>query len=427
MTAYPNIPSGGGTVEMAPESALGTAGTYVDQRFSDTNPTFPTNTREGKDVPVGGRQHFASRDAQIVFEKYQESAITVPKYIARPTANGSGLPSIMTLLQSMGCDVVTTTGTDLSAYTDTGAWTLSAQASTDIGAAGLLSIGAATHEYYLPVLVSNYSALAVTPSMDIPAASRSAAEWQNMYCAVPRVRQVPSTATLAFRVRDYYTHTANESQWVYTGCAGAEIGDVTFEPKAPVEMSFTCHVADIAGPADATIEAETFQDSSKFAIVSGDGELHFNFADFADPVTANTRTELLKAVWTPGITVVPIMGVGSSSCLNGIQGYLATYTGAKIQLEMLMDKTRWSDYEGSNTDKYIALTQPCTAVTGTAFGLWLPRCRIYGSPTTNPYEDENFMRVQVTYEPTSPEYGSDTTTDSRGMAPWYFAISGYSG
>ncbi len=421
MTAYPGIVPGGGTLEIGVETALGSgSAAYVDQRSSDTSPTLPTGTRQGKDVPHVNREHFATRDGQITYEQGQEGALTLPMFVSRATATGTGLPQCMTMLESMGCDVVTTTGTTLAGYTDTGAFSLVANAATDVGNAGLLGL---TDGTLYPCLPSAFSGGDVTPSMDIPSGSDAGEEWGIMHTAIPRVRQVPTTKTVAARSTSYYQHTANESAFTFTGVAGSEVADVVFEPLMPVEMAFTAHAADIAGPTDRTIAAEVFQDSSKFAIVDGDSPLHFNFADFADPITSNSRECLLKATWTPGISVTPIPGIGCSASLNGWQGFLAAYTGSKITLEMLMDKTKWSDYEGSNTEKYIAIVQPSTSVAATAFGLWMPKCRIYGAPTTELYSEDT-LKVTVTYEPTVSEYGSDTGADSRGMAPWYFAISG---
>ena len=423
MTAYPSIPGGGGTLEMGTEASLGAgAGSYTDQRASETAPSFPTVTRQGVDVPHTNRQHFATRDGQIVYEALQEGAATLAKYIARATGTGSSLPSIMTLLEAMGCDVVSNTGTTLDDYIDPGDFSLTAGDGTAVGTAGLIELDSGVH---YPTLVAGYSSTDIDPAMAIPSEAGIGNAWGIMHTAIPRVRQVPTDKTLGFRVRDYYQHTANESEWVYKGCAPSELGDVTFEPHTPVELPFTLHLGSVDGPDDATITAEAFQDVSKFAVLDADSSMYFNFTDFADPISPHSCTQLISATWTPGISVVPIPGMGcATGTYKGNQGFMATYTGAKIEIEMLMDKARWTDYEGSNTPKYIAIVQPSTSTSNTAFGLWLPKCRIIGSPTTDPYADENFSRAKATYEPTTPEYGSDTSTDSRGMAPWYFGISG---
>ncbi|MCP4569158.1 MAG: hypothetical protein GY841_16410 [FCB group bacterium] len=407
---------------MAVESALGTPGSYVDQRASDTNPSFPTETRKTKSVPHQNAEHWATREAQLIYEGLSEGVATVPKFIARPTT-GTADPSIATLFEAMGCNVVTSAKTTLDGYTGLGGFSLAADAAA-IGQAGLLELDSGA---FHPCLVSGYSGAAaydVVPAMGIPTQSSIGNDWDIMTTITPRVRQVPTDKTLAFRVVDRDVHTANETAWVHTGCAPASVADVTFAPNTAPELSFSISVGDTAGPDDITIANETYQDSSKFAIVDGPGAFKFSLATYADPVATASETEMISAIWTPGIVTVPIPSCGSTDTLNGNAGYMSKYEGSKIIAEMLVLKDFWTDFEGSNPAKYISLVQQTTNVSNTAFGLWMPQCRIVGSPTTDPYADENYMRVKVTFEPTTADYGSDTSTDYAGAAPWMLAISG---
>ena len=421
-TARPNISVGGGTLEMAVESALGTPGTYIDQRASQ-NPSFSTKTRETVSIPHQTAEHWATKEAQLTHKVPLEGAITLSKYVARPTT-GTGTPSIATLFEAMGCDVVTNSKTTLDGYTGLGGFSLTADESA-IGQAGLLELDSGA---FHPCLTSDYTAAAafdVVPSMGIPSASSIGKDWEVMTTITPNVEEVSSSKTLAFRLITRDVHTANQTSWIATGCAPGSVGDITFRPNTPPEFEFTITAIDRDGPNDATIAAETYQDSSKFSIIDAPGAFKFTMATYADPVVTASEAEMLSAVWTPGLSTSLIPSCGSVNTMNGQKGFMGKCVDSKITFELLMDKQYWTDFEGDNPAKYISLVQQTTSVSNTAFGLWMPQCRIAGTPTTTPYADSpDFMVVTVTFEPTNAGYGSSTATDYAGAAPWTFAISG---
>jgi len=350
----------------------------------------------------------------------KEGAGTLAKYISRPTV-GTDSPSIGTILESMACYSAQTTATTLDTYTDTGEFLLTDTAQAVTAQAGLLELSNGT---YHPVLPSLGATGTVTPSMDIPSASEAGKAWQIMNTYWPGTRAVPGADLLGFRLGDYDQHTANDTSWLYKGVCGSAIGDVTIEPHIPIEMAFNFHVGDVSGPNDYTVAAEGFQDSEKFAIVDGPGDFKFSMVTHANPIETWSETEMISAVWKPGIETIAVPGFGSSETLNGSCGYVGKYAGSTLTLRLKVDKQFWTDFEGSNPLKYIALQQQVTDLSNTAWALWMPQCHIVGSPVTNPYEGD-FMEVEVTFEPTNAGYGADTTDPALpGAAPWIFAISG---
>lgn len=428
MTYYPSMAIGGGTVEMANETALGTPETYQHQRLTATAPTFPTKTREALDVPFTGHRHWGTRENQVTFEKYQEGAITIPTYVTRGTSGLATAPcQTMQHMIAAGANVGYTTGTTVAIATSQDTFTITADVSTDAGCAGLVGIGAgATPDYYLPVLPSSFATPTVTPSMELPAATKAGYLWGVMSTATPRVGELAVTEANAFRVINYHVHTAAQMQFVYSGCAVQSFADVTFAPGMPIEITPTYHVGNISGPESGTIATESFQDLAKPCIISGDGECHVNLGTFADPVTTNVRASLISATWTVGLGCMVKPGFGASTNLNGIGTYFSTYTGSKLVVKLAMNATYWTNWiaRSATTDVYFALTQPVTDyLTGTAVGLWLPRCKIYGSPEVGLF-DPDTLDVTLTLEPTTPQYEADESVTSLGMAPWYFAVSG---
>jgi hypothetical protein len=432
--AYGTMKVAGGTVEMAPESAFGTAGTYVEQRLTPNFPTLPTDTHTGLDIPSTGHRHFATREAQVAYEKMIEGGIVIPCWAAGAT-DGTGLPQVMQHLRAAGCNVASESINTINTYVDTGEWTMTNAGTLASGTAIVVNLnaGSAPTATYprIPVLCSAYNAgtSVFTPSMDIPAPVGTLAGQLTgeTYTATPRVETLAATDTNALRAINYHAHTANESSWVYTGCAVQSIADVVFEPSQPVEFQFTYSAAKRTGPSDASIATESYQDTYRPIIIGGQCEAHVNLATFADPVTTNSRAALLRATWTPGIGVRPIPGYGTSGCINGIQGWESIYTGSKITIEVLMDKTYWADWVAGTAERYLAILQPTLSDSADAphytssMGLWMPRCRIYGSPTVA-LEGDDVLRATVTLEPTTPAYGADESITSTGMAPWYYTI-----
>jgi len=94
MTAYPG--KGGEILELAVESALGTAGSYGAIRMEEGT-DFPTTVVQLAQPAHMGRQHWANTDdSPIAFESYQESVLKLPMYV-----RGHGTPATKPAFVSM--------------------------------------------------------------------------------------------------------------------------------------------------------------------------------------------------------------------------------------------------------------------------------------------------------------------------------------
>jgi hypothetical protein len=436
MTIYPTIKTGGGNIEMAVETALGTAGTYYDFRVcEDTDPAFPTDTREV--LPVSHKGHFdpSTREPQLSYEKFRESAISISTYAACSaiTSADTDRPQFMRLLESMGCVIVSAsaTPTTIDTYTSTASFSLTADKS-GVGEVGILEL---TNGTFWPTLTATYSGSAtwnIVPSMAIPSASDAAKSFYQAWTITPpKGVQVSTARTLAFKVSDYYpTDTETGSQYVYLGCAGSEIEDVVFESGKPLKFGFKLHCADVAfDRSGVNLTGASYTDRVEIPIIDGSGDFRFGFSDATNGASggeeeARTRG-IRKAVWKPGIRTIPVLESGASTSVNGIGHYLGVYEGSTLELTMDVDYKYWDYLEssGSNTAKYIELIQPSTSMAKASLGLWMPQCYMVGKPTMDLWGDKE-MTVTFTLEASNSLYDVTTKT-AQGSAPWYFGISPY--
>lgn len=434
MAIYPTIKSGGGNVEYAIESALGTPGSYLDMRLcEDSDPTFPTDTREVRPVSAKGHWDPAEREAQLSYEKFIENAISLSTYVAG-CSSAAGTPQVVSLFEAMGCTIVagSNTATVLDAYSSTTAWSGGAGSPT-AGQVGLIAnktpaTPPTAHYMYLTYTNSGAANYDMVPTMALPAASESAAEIHNCWTITPpKGSQVSSSKTLAFRVSSYHaTSTETGSCHIYTGCAPGEVKPIVFESGSPIKTEWSLHCADRAfDQSGIDLTAATYVDSVKIPFIDGSGTgFLFGFCDTsAMPIAATRTTGFRKATWNPGIKTIPIMETGTTTAVNGLGGYLGVYTGSTLELVMDVNKDWWTALEssGSQTAKYVELVQNVAATTSTACGLWMPKCYMTGKPVADLWSDKE-MTVTVTLEAASAGM-TVTSKTAAGNQPWYFAVS----
>jgi hypothetical protein len=434
MTLYPGIKSGGGNVEMAVESALGTPGTYYDFRVcEDSDPAFPTDTREVKPVSAKGHWDPSVREAQLSYKKALEGAGTISTYITGSSSVATpAQPQCVSLFHSMGCEVVVGANQNdtVGAYTSTVAWTGSATSAELVaGCAGMIE-GVSSNGVYWPFLCQSNSGSAAynqVPTMAIAYAADGDSKIHKMWTITPpKGVQVDTDKTLAFRISDYWvTGATTGSAFVYTGCAVSEVKPIVFESGSPLKMESTVHIADRAfDQTGVDLTSAVYTDSVNIPIIDGASRFLMGFCDLSTlPIAATRSTGFRKATFNPGIKTIPVKETGTTTAVNGVGGYIGVYTGATLELVMDVNKEYWTHLEasGSQTAKYVELVQPNTAITNTALGLWLPNCFMVGKPVADLWSDKE-MTVTVTLEPSSAGI-TTTSKTAQGNQPWYLAVS----
>lgn len=437
MTIYPTITTGGGNIEYSLETALGTTdATWKDFRIcEDANPTFPTDTREVLPLSFRGYRDPSTRDPQVSYEKFRENAITIATYVSTKVPASAGTiddrPQWINMLRAMGCTLVeaSATKTTLDGYTNTGAYSLTADKS-GVGEVGILELLNGT---FWPQLTATFatggSAYDVVPSMCIPSAAESGADFYQAWSVIPPKGVAATTGTsMSFRVSSFYpTSTETGSCYTYSGVVPSELKDVTFESGKPIKMEFSAHCCDVAfDQSGLDLSTATYDDRPDIVIVDGAGDFRFGFMPYnTAPLAATRTTGFRSAKFSPGIKVDPVMETGSTAAVNGCGGFLCHYVGAKIELTMDVNKDYWDRLESSasQTGLYLELVQPTSAMSHGAFGLWLPKCYMTGKPVCDLWGEKE-MTVTVTLEPTAGPYATAAKTD-QGAAPWVMGCSPY--
>lgn len=407
----------GQTLAVDTESTLGTAaGSAVDIRFDEL--TFPTATEQSVENRPRGRENWAdNQDKPINFEGVQEDAISVTTKCRVSTTNTDPMTFFATMGGMGTDDFADTTCTITSGTIDTVG---------NIARPGRAMLCELDDGRYFPVLgAETESAGAVDITMNPPDDSAALSNCYEMTTIYPKQVELSTYGNFLWNTRGIHT-TAPDLAYQAAGCALSSIGTISLEPNMPLSYQFGFHAGDVDQKSD-TMDNESLAFGENVPIINDDFQFGFASAPSDDNWSlSNSCANLIKADIDLNHGAIVVPATGCTSTLNGIQGYYAQPGVPRITIEMLMDKARWDDWEGTNADKYIHFVQP-TSTVGTspvpAFGFWFPRCYLVENPVM--ISDGDFYRMTLVYEAYSAGFESTTTNNSQGMAPWYYAVGGY--
>lgn len=409
----------GRTVGIAVQSSLTNQPSSFGEIRTHEAITFPTEVSLAEVQPnMGHNNAFDWTDEPIVFEGVRENGMTIPVAFRRGATTTQ--PPIATLAESGGCGVYASADDTIATYTDEGDWTNTGSSDDDEGYfAHLVELDSGL---YWPTLMASVDSSNSIPSMALPSASSATNTLTRMHTIFAQSTQVDNSKLLAAKVNTRGAHTSTEDlAWLMYGCSLGTFGDISIEPQGQLTMSPTFHVADVEQTSDA-IAPETFIDTTFLQRNQGEFRFEFGTADENGDI-ASGFLELLTATITLGHTTTPIPGDGSASCLNSIQGYMAsTPEQPKVVLELLMDKTYWETFTTTgNLNKYLGFVWPTTNLNVPAYGIWLPNCYQIASPVAD-VASENYLKVTVTYGANAALSG--VGSGETGASPWYMAIHG---
>lgn len=413
------------TLGLDAETALGTpAGAIKEIRWDEA--TFPNRPGNLVEQPNLGHEHMANTDDRPVTHSTRiDDGIQLTIKLRKD--NGTNVNPLASFLLSGGCNnkeggTVSADDT-LAAYVSTTDFTLTAD-SSQIGSAGALKLTAAGKylNHYFPVLTADYAVKAITPSMAIPAASEVSAPYLPMHCFTPGMGvPVGATSTLTLVQQTRAPHTATED-WNFNnlGCALSNFGPLVFEAGGQVTIPMSLHVCKVDDAAG-LLAASVFLDAEKHILIDDLCELGYaNFA--AAGGIASSALEFKKLEFDPGVAVEGNTATGAGSC-GDTANYFANYTPATVTLTVNFAKVYFDDFQTeAQTPKYIHLIQGTDApTTKPCFGLWFPKCTLMADGAT--YDTSaNYVQAVLKYKLSAANYGTDTSNDSRGNAPWYFAF-----
>lgn len=412
MTAYGTQ---GQTVEFDTETTLGTAlGSAIDLKVEEK--TFPTKTTQVIENNPLGRENWANKsDKPITYEAVQEDAISITCN-CRVNADNDDQLTKMATIGGFETDAADDTTCAITSGTIN---TVSNVAKP--GRAHLVQLD--TSGLYYPVLgAATETDGAVAITMNPPTDATAGNACLEMTTIYPQQAETALYGNFKWNTRGANT-AANKLAYRASGCALASIGTISIEPNTPLKFQLGFHAAKIDQIVD-EMNAESMGFLDKVPVTNCNFE--FGFAASSDSWSiANTKASLIKADIDLNYSCVPISAIGNS-CVNGVQGYFAKPGVPKITLDMIMDKAKWDDFEGTNPDKYLHFVQPTSAVSTTpvpAWGFWFPKCHLIDCPEM--ISEGDYYRMTLVYEAHSAGFESTTTNNSQGMSPWYHAVGGY--
>jgi len=395
--------------------------------------TFPTDSVQVAQQSNRGNAVFSDKsDKPITYEMVRENAITVPLVARKALTEASDQPPLITMLESGGCNISmpynhasTTSSTATNSFTITDDMAAGADRYNQ---AAMIELD--TGVYY-PTLINKLTDGAGGTAllwMDLPSAQTSGNNVIPMWTATPRATSVDASKLLTFYHNTRGTGAGGSETLTFgaKGCALGSIGGISIEPEGNGDLvwSPTFHAADVMLVNEA-LGAESFVGVEKY-LRSG-GNFRFEFGDYtASGDIASSYKELIKADIDFGLTTVPATAGGSTSILNGIQGYVSVYQTATVTLQVIMKYADFTDViDGTFTSQYMGFVWPTSSKPSDpgGLGIWFPNCY----QTLNPTWDGsgNYGVATLTYSATAAACtGGGTANNSPAMAPWAIAING---
>lgn len=437
MTAYSTQ---GYTIRLDGESALGVAANAPDKdiRLAEA-PTLPVATRELEAQPNIGHENAADvRDRPLPFETVRESSLVLPIHVRRGLL--TAYPPLIYFLKSGGWTITdSVVDTVTSGAPAVGSFDCSASI---FGAAdtygGAVLVETTANAKWTPCLLALYDdapSKTCTPVMDLPSIAAVGGDVKRMYTATVNPAPIDAADTLQFVYAGRGLHTsAPDLAWTYAGCALADLGEIAINRDGAVVLKPSFHVADISNVAE-TMNAASFLEGGTTAGSASHYQRNesSNFAfrmtafDAAGGITAAPQ-QMISATIRPNITTVVIPGIGSTSCLNGIQGYMQRVAAPEVDVTILMDQDYIDDASKGvealtgNQFTYLEFTWATTSMEVPASGIWLPKCYQYAPPDFDLFNETTIM-CTLHFRASAPEYtGSPTTNGSPGMSPIVIAI-----
>ena len=366
---------------------------------------------------LGHENIFQRDDDPMPFRQREEGGVTV-KF--RTGVDASTAPPVVTFLESACCQANTVTATTTAGSPAVGAIELTADNGA-VGKAQLIEID--TDGLFWPTLTAAYAASTITPSMDLSTAPSASDIVGHMTTITPGYGSV-SNKTVAFQQRTRATHTTSED-WAMThlACALKSVGPITVRRGTTPTFagSFYCCKRD---PSAASLGAATFLDAERYLRFDDRLELGFATASAAGGITRAT-INWEEATFDPGIDTQPDEASGTTTYANTIGFFPNTANNGSLKIKGEFLKAYWDNAAlASQTRRYIHIVQPTDDITDgvPAMGIWMPNCFI-SAPPVMLREANTYYKVELTYGFDAAGYGSDTSNDSLGMAPWYWGIS----
>lgn len=406
------------------DTGIGTGSFASPKHIRYDAETLPSSDYASEEQPNLGHENIFARDDDPMPFRQREEGGVVLKF--RTGADSSTAPPVVTLLESACCTASTTTATTASSAGTVASIPLSANNGA-VGKAQLVELE--TQGLFWPVLTAAYAASTITPSMAMPYACTDLDSDGHFGIVGHMTTITPGSAsvsnkTIALQQRTRATHTTSED-WAMThlACAVKSVAPITIRRGTTPTFDATlfCCKRD---PEAGSLGAATFLDAERYLRFDDRLELGFATASAAGGI-ARATINWEEAVFDPGLDTQPDEASGTTTYANTIGFFPNTANTGSLKIKGEFLKSYWDNAAlASQTRRYIHIVQPTDDITDgvPAMGIWMPNCYI-ATPPVMLREANTYYKVDLTYKFDAAGYGSDTSNDSLGMAPWYWGIS----
>ena len=414
----------GQVVRVYAESALGTQSTeYGEIRYNDCE--IKVEEKQSVANPNTGHDNWADvSDRPVRYNAYMDGAVSLSTHLRSGLA-ATDKPPIIEFLESAGMTYVTNVA-DTVGTGGSGTYVLTTGGATEAAPGMIVGVALPNYGYY-PSLVGDNTAKTVTPVMDLPeAAAGSSSKCCKMHTVYPYSQAVSATNTLQFAkfTRGQHT-TAPDLAITAAGCGMTKIDPIVIEPGKPVELKLSFGATSVA-ISNVALPTPSFIDSEKFQVIGGYFD-HGSSATTLGAVAGLTYASaaLIKAEIDLGISVTPIPGNGSTTCVSGIQGYWSQVTAPKVTITRLhtsqVEMNKWKETV-TDTPFYFHFVQPSANTSNPMWGIFCPCCYLDGSPVID-FKSADYITSTTTYAMSSPRLDNATEApNTASTVPWYLGV-----
>jgi hypothetical protein len=346
----------------------------------------------------------------ITLQRAVDDAVQVKALVRQALAPGSD-SFLKKAYESGGMSVVSGNDTTITTYTDTSSFV----ATDDNFGVGYGVVVELDNGQWVPTLIKDYSAGTITPAMALPSAS-STTNALNKCLTITPGDSAEITASKLLTFKEYTKANGKSIQW--QDCAVTSYDEVVMTPGEVVLFGFTFGSSKFTEGTDG-LGSNTFGDATAALRFNSP---YFEFANAnANAAIASTLGKLITATFSVRNTAMQIPATGDTTSVNDICGWIKKQdtTQAYLTIEQLFTQTEFDAWNGSNTSKHIAITQPGNSETDPSFSIVLPNAHQVGEPEFDQTGD--MYRVNSTYV-AKPSGFSGTTSSDQGNQPWHLLL-----
>lgn len=408
----------GSVLQAVPESTFGVdPGTgYYDLRIEGDVEQAPKAAFSNALQPQTLYANARESEKPILVSTGVEDALKVKMGITRSASAGSD-SQLVDMFESAGWTEDSGADTTVATATSQTSVILSA----DEGAAGRFVTVQLANGTYWPALVSSKATTTVTFACGLPSATSNGAEVTQCHTLTPNTVGPAGTSLTMRYITKALDGSSDNVMSVYTGCSLSKIGDLEITPGTLPFFDFTFNSASHNPSAITGMPANSFLDADGKKPCDG---AYVQFANAnASGAISSALVKLLSATITFGDTTAHIPGIGDAECIYNVQGNRQDPGDFVATMKFLYPASRISDWEGSNTSKYIGIVQPSANKTQPAWAFVWPNAYIMETPEWMATGDENMHIVTIKYRGNPAGYNSETGEDDNGNQPFYFGIA----